>query len=143
MAAETSAAKRRRAVEPIPLTSRAPRRPIARRWVFSLAAALGVAVAGFFVGPLWLPAHPVGRPPGPQGMASDAAASANAAVEMRPAAFAECGIGHWQKCLQGLDRARDIDPAGDGQADVQWRRSAAQAALGEKHRTDMDGEGRS
>jgi hypothetical protein len=33
MAAETAAAKRRRAVEPIGTTSRAPRRPIARRWM--------------------------------------------------------------------------------------------------------------
>jgi hypothetical protein len=140
MAVMTAKAKRRRAVEPIALTSRVPRRPIARRWVFSLAAALGVVVAGLFVGPLWLPAHPVASPPGPPGMSSDAAVSMNAAEEIRRAAFAQCGIGHWRECLQGLDRARDIDPAGDGQADVQWRRSVAEAALGEKHRTDVDAE---
>jgi len=141
-AAKTATAKRQRAVEPIPLASRSPRRPIANRWVFSLAAALGVGVAGLFVVPSLIPAHPVQSPPGPQGMASDAAVSANSAEEMRRAAFAECAIGHWRECLQGLDRARDIDPAGDGQADVQWRRSAAEGALGEKRWGDMDADGR-
>jgi hypothetical protein len=101
------------------------------------AAAPAVGVAGLLVVPWWFPSHPAGLTPGPHGVASVVSVSAKAAEEMRRAAFAQCEIGHWRECVQGLDWARDVDPAGEGQADAQWRRRVEQATLGDKRRTDM------
>jgi hypothetical protein len=119
-------AKRRREIEPLPLKRGARRRSVANRWVFSLAAALGVGVAYLFVVPLLVVQTPVGKPPGPP--AGDGGASTMAADELRRAALQACEMANWRECVEGLDRARAVDPAGDGRADVQrWRRAAGPA----------------
>jgi DNA-directed RNA polymerase specialized sigma24 family protein len=51
------------------------------------------------------------------------------ARSVREDALAACGERAWAKCLDGLDRAKEIDPAGDTAERVVSARAAANAAL--------------
>jgi hypothetical protein len=51
------------------------------------------------------------------------------AADLRRDAFEKCDAGQWQECLDGLDRAQGLDPAGDSNPAVQEKRDEAQRAL--------------
>lgn len=51
------------------------------------------------------------------------------AEPMRRLALEKCGRDEWKPCLEGLDQARELDPAGDGRPEVQEARRAAGKAL--------------
>jgi len=50
------------------------------------------------------------------------------AAELRKRAFDDCDKGRWERCIEHLDEARRLDPAGDRRADVQAARHRAQEA---------------
>ena len=51
------------------------------------------------------------------------------AEPMRRLALEKCAGGEWKPCVDGLDEARRLDPAGDARPDVQQARDAAANAL--------------
>ena len=51
------------------------------------------------------------------------------AEPMRRLALEKCASGEWKPCVDGLDEARRLDPAGDARPDVQQARDAAANAL--------------
>lgn len=51
------------------------------------------------------------------------------AEPMRKAALDKCAAQDWQRCLDGLDDAKKLDPAGDSKPEVQNARQAAGEAL--------------
>ncbi len=51
------------------------------------------------------------------------------AEPMRRLALEKCATGEWKPCVDGLDEARRLDPAGDTRPDVQQARQAAGKAL--------------
>jgi DNA-directed RNA polymerase specialized sigma24 family protein len=51
------------------------------------------------------------------------------AEPMRRLALEKCATGEWKPCVDGLDEARRLDPAGDARPDVQQARQAAGKAL--------------
>ena len=51
------------------------------------------------------------------------------AEPMRRLALEKCASGDWKPCVDGLDEARRLDPAGDARPDVQQARDAAANAL--------------
>ena len=51
------------------------------------------------------------------------------AEPMRRLALEKCATGEWKPCVEGLDEARRLDPAGDARPDVQQARQAAGRAL--------------
>jgi len=51
------------------------------------------------------------------------------AEPIRLKALERCNAADWQPCLDGLDAAKKLDPAGDGRPDVQNARAAAAKAL--------------
>ncbi len=51
------------------------------------------------------------------------------AARLRRVALEDCEAGRWEQCLRGLDRARDLDPAGDRAEPVRQARRAAADAL--------------
>jgi hypothetical protein len=58
--------------------------------------------------------------------------SDGAAAKVRQKAFAACEAQRWGECLRGLDEARDLDPAGEGDARVRgYRRRAEEGAKGQ------------
>lgn len=44
---------------------------------------------------------------------------------LRAEAFEQCDKGAFDRCLKGLDEAKELDPAGDAAQDVQWARKKA------------------
>ena len=62
-------------------------------------------------------------PPAPEATPEERAA------ELRHDAFEKCDDGHWRDCIDGLDDASRLDPAGDSAPAVQTRRRAAERAL--------------
>lgn len=107
------------------------------RWAAILAALVLVAVAvGLALrkkpkeeeiaplpSPPVAPSAPLLPPPVPQ------ATPQERAEELRRDAFEKCAAHLWQDCIDGLDGARRLDPAGDLAPSVQERRAAAQRAL--------------
>jgi DNA-directed RNA polymerase specialized sigma24 family protein len=105
------------------------------RWAaqaVTFAALLAIAVAVVFAlrkrarqeiaplpSPLIVPSTPRMREPAPE----------ERAAELRRNAFEKCDAGQWQDCLDGLDRALGLDPAGDSNPAVQEKRFEAQRAL--------------
>jgi len=51
------------------------------------------------------------------------------AARLRRVALEDCEAGRWEQCLRGLDRAREIDPKGDGSEAIRQARQAAADAL--------------
>jgi DNA-directed RNA polymerase specialized sigma24 family protein len=51
------------------------------------------------------------------------------AKRLREDALAACEKGAWASCIDGLDRAKEVDPSGDGDLRVQRARAAASAAI--------------
>ena len=98
------------------------------RWAAALAALVLVAVAvGLALrkrpreeiaplpSPLVVPSVPLLPPPAPVPQATPE----ERAAELRRDAFEKCAAGLWQDCVDGLDGARRLDPAGDSAPAVQ------------------------
>ncbi len=51
------------------------------------------------------------------------------AAQLRRDAFDKCAAGRWHDCLDGLDDAQHLDPAGDTAPEVRSQRRAAERAL--------------
>jgi hypothetical protein len=56
-------------------------------------------------------------------------AAASPADGIRKEAFEACGRGHWAECERKLDEAKQLDPEGESNADVQQARRMASKAL--------------
>ncbi len=100
------------------------RRHFRGRWAAELAAVAALIGLSVLVWRVWKK-HPG---PGPQQIAHEPSPEQRAG-ELRRAALQDCTAKHWQRCLDGLDAARRLDPAGDSADRVQRARSAASAAL--------------
>lgn len=74
------------------------------------------------------PVPPPLAPP-PREEDSREARDLNDAKELRRAALVECEAKDWRRCLDGLDAAKRLDPAGDAAEPVQRARRAANDAL--------------
>ncbi len=102
------------------------RRYLRERWALELAAALGllVVVTGIFA---YRQRH--AQPTiGPE-IVRVTPTPAEQARKLREAALTACRSGEWKPCLTDLDRAKDLDPAGDSSSEVQQARVGAARAL--------------
>lgn len=94
------------------------RRHLKTSWAreVGLLAALGVVVAVALV--FWFRKEPIEKDnPVARG------------EEIRRGALVKCDAQQWQACVEGLDDAKKLDPAGDGRPEVQKAREAATKAL--------------
>lgn len=100
------------------------RRWMKEQWIAELAAACAIVALGFFVW-RWLRTEPLPVGPEPKG-------PQERAFEMRREALDACKRSEFQPCLDGLDRAKEIDPNGDGSDEVKQARERAAKALEEE-----------
>jgi RNA polymerase sigma factor (sigma-70 family) len=117
------------------------RRFMKERWIAELAAVAVLAVLGVLI---WralrdrpieiareVPSSPTNDPKiEPPPIAPKVAE----AGELRKKALEDCARGAHKLCLDGLDKAKDLDPAGDTQPEIQKAREAAQKALEEEQK---------
>ena len=105
------------------------RRWMKERWIAELAA---VAALGACVFVLWRILRQT--PDGPEVVRPEISAEPirNDALEraklLRVAAIKSCDEGAYDRCLKGLDEAKELDPAGDTAPDVVWARKKANLA---------------
>ncbi|MBK7584201.1 MAG: RNA polymerase sigma factor [Myxococcales bacterium] len=90
------------------------------RWAAQLAAAATLTVIGVVLW-AWLANR---TKPVPDEIARETPPDERAR-ELRRVALERCNAGDWVPCLEGLDRAKAIDPVGDEAAAIQEARSAA------------------
>jgi hypothetical protein len=105
-------------------------------WFGAAAAAAAVVAAAYSVlrGDLG-PAQPPPRSPSaPAPSASPPGPNLVAAADLRRRAAVACDAGYAKECLSLLDRARDIDPAGNSAPDIQKLRQHASDRLEAKPR---------
>ncbi len=101
------------------------RRHFRGRWAAELAAVAALVGLALLFWKLWKK-----RPhAAPDQIAHETPSPAERAGALRRAALGDCAAKRWQQCLDGLDKARGLDPAGDRAPRVQEARSAASAAL--------------
>jgi hypothetical protein len=104
-------------------TGQPPRRFASARWITLLAASLGaLAVGGIGIGSgLFGPTddHVGASAPRPGWTGEPASQKA------RRVALQACDAERWAECIDGLDAARKLDPAGDADESVQRARAAA------------------
>jgi DNA-directed RNA polymerase specialized sigma24 family protein len=95
------------------------------RWAAQLAAVAALAVLAIAAYAIWR-----GRAtPGPQDIAEEKRTPLDQAHEIRRLALLDCEKEKWAPCIDGLDRAKALDPAGDRAEVVQRAREAAGRAL--------------
>ncbi|MBK9259677.1 MAG: sigma-70 family RNA polymerase sigma factor [Polyangiaceae bacterium] len=105
------------------------RRWMKERWIAELAA---VAALGVLALVLWRILRQT--PDGPEIVKPDVTAEPlrNDALEraklLRAEAIKSCDEGAYDRCLKGLDEAKQLDPAGDMAQDVVWARKKANLA---------------
>jgi hypothetical protein len=108
----------------------ARRRSVAPRWSVLLAAALAAVVVG---GATPIVARLLSnRDDGPTQNRPDASPTATAAPSprhIRERALEACDQQRWGECLNGLDEARALDPAGDTEPRIQAARRHATEGL--------------
>ncbi len=115
--------------------TKASRRPQRRTVVWLVAAALGVAAGGGLLyarlsrQPLPAPVPPAPTPSAPATEPSGWASQNIAAEGLRQQAYARCDASDWIGCLERLDEAARIDPAGDAAPAVQQARRKASEGL--------------
>lgn len=105
------------------------RRWMKERWLAELAAVAALAVVAFVLYRVFK------KPDGVEAILPDA--STHPAPEtpldraklMRAEALERCGMGEFERCLEGLDQAKALDPAGDLAPEVKSAREAAARAL--------------
>ncbi len=105
------------------------------RWAAALALLVAIGVVIVFalrkrpreeIAPL---PSPVIVPSAPLPPPLQEATPEERAVELRRDALEKCDAGRWRECIDGLDDAWRIDPAGDSSPAVQAQRRAAEGAL--------------
>jgi DNA-directed RNA polymerase specialized sigma24 family protein len=84
----------------------------------ALLAALGVIVSGILIFVL--------RKPTPEPITHEVVDPR--AEPVRRVALEKCAEADWKNCIEGLDEAKRLDPAGDARPDVQGARQAARQA---------------
>lgn len=102
------------------------RRHFRARWAAQLAAVAALAVLALAVWAIWR-----GRKvPTPDDIAEEkhAPPSVEQPQELRRLALERCDAEDWKKCIDGLDRAKALDPTGDRDERVQRAREAAARA---------------
>jgi DNA-directed RNA polymerase specialized sigma24 family protein len=99
------------------------RRHFRERWALAAAVAAVLVVGGLVTYVLTEETAPV------EIVREAAPTPEQRAFELRRLAQQDCERGSWQRCVERLDEARRIDPAGDGKPAVQQARSQAAAAL--------------
>jgi hypothetical protein len=149
-ASEAAAAARQKALQTVDAwrgrdTERSERRrttmrPQRRRkpqnvlWV--AVGAVAAAYLLFFVVPRLSPATPILHPRVPAPPSTDRVAPSLSELEraaaLRRVALGACAEQRWQPCLEGLDDARRIDPAGEGDPTVRIARESAMLELGQR-----------
>jgi len=102
------------------------RRHFRERWAVAVAAVavVGLILLGILAVIVRLREPPIVRQPTPEPMPVDRA------YEIRREALAACEKSEWQRCVDGLDRARSLDPLGDQAEPVERAREAAARGLG-------------
>ena len=102
------------------------RRYFRTRWAAQLAAAAALLILVFAIWAIWR-----GRAtPGPEDIAREKPTPEDQARELRRVALERCDQKDWKPCLDGLDRAKDLDPVGDTAERIQQAREAASRGLG-------------
>ncbi len=100
------------------------RRHFKQRWAVELAAVAALVVLVLAVWAIWK-----GRAtPGPNDIAHEVVPEPkpeDRAQELRRLALERCDAKDWSACLDGLDRAKTLDPNGDAAPRVQEARAAA------------------
>jgi DNA-directed RNA polymerase specialized sigma24 family protein len=113
------------------------RRWMKERWLAELAAVAALAILAFVLYRLMrrepeeaiLPDKPTGAPVEPSPV--------ERARSLRADALERCDKGEWRPCLDGLDEAKRLDPAGDADPAVQAARARANDALPEDSKSPV------
>ncbi|MEO7111821.1 MAG: sigma-70 family RNA polymerase sigma factor [Polyangiaceae bacterium] len=105
------------------------RRHLRTRWAADLAALAALGIVGILAIIWWRHTHrdePIARPDIVQ---PHELTPFERAADERKRALASCDALAWTDCLDGLDRAKNLDPAGDAAQNVQNARKLATDAL--------------
>jgi RNA polymerase sigma factor (sigma-70 family) len=104
------------------------RRHLRTRWAADLAALAALGIVGILAVIWWRHTHeePIARPDIVQ---PHQPTPFERAADERKRALASCDALAWRDCLDGLDRAKDLDAAGDAAQNVQNARKLATDAL--------------
>jgi RNA polymerase sigma factor (sigma-70 family) len=104
------------------------RRHLRTRWAADLAALAAIGIVGILAVLWWRSAHeePIAQPDIVQ---PHELTPFERAADERKRALASCDALAWRDCLDGLDRAKALDPAGDAAQKVQDARKLATDAL--------------
>jgi hypothetical protein len=97
-------------------------RPLSRRPLYAVPSALAVAAGVLLI------LHGLKKPPipiGPDVIAPEVAQ----AITVRRQALAACNAMEWRKCLDDLNQARTLDPAGDAATEPRNLRATAEQGL--------------
>jgi hypothetical protein len=112
------------------------RRWMKERWLAELAALAALAIVALLLS-RWLrgPKDEIApRPEPPPSALPEAPSPLDRARALRAEAFQECDRAAWERCLERLDEAAAIDPAGDTEKDVTDARERARKAIEEQQR---------
>lgn len=110
------------------------RRFMKQRWAAELAAVAAIVLLALIAWRLLREPAPVANPeqdvvPVPDTIPDDVAPPIKRARQLRAEAEAACDAQQWRGCLDKLDEARGLDPAGDLEEDATKLRTRAQDAL--------------
>ncbi|MGH7280606.1 MAG: RNA polymerase sigma factor [Polyangiaceae bacterium] len=105
------------------------RKHFRERWAADLAALAALGIVTVLLVMWWKKSHeePVARPD--ESALPHEATPLERAADERKKALAQCDALQWRDCLDGLDRAKALDPAGDAAENVQNARKLAEDAL--------------
>ncbi len=106
------------------------RRWMKERWLAELAAAAVLAVLALLLWRLFHRDDPIAVPePRPRSTSEVTPSPIERAHALREKAFEECDRSKWKECLEKLDEAKGLDPAGDRDPKVGAARAKANDAL--------------
>ena len=107
------------------------RKHFRERWAADLAALAALGIVTVLLVVWWKKSHeePIARPDDSGSALPHELTPFERAQDERKRALAACDALQWQSCLDGLDRAKALDPAGDAAENVQNARKLAQDAL--------------
>ncbi len=109
------------------------RRFLRKHWQAELALMAAIAILSLVLARKWEQGQ--AKPtivPSPEFIAPDIARG----KEARRRAFEACDRQEWQPCLEGLDEAKRLDPAGDATNDVETMRAKVKEAIEKPQVTD-------